>query len=245
MHWQIVGDFIVCRLDRSENGDADSTQSGGEQTTTGKRSRCSRCCLPCLSLLCLPCVKLGSCCRRGAKKPKEDEAETAAEPAAAAKAKPKAGLCSCCRRSRSDSDTEPEEAAEAAAVTAATTMPAAKEPGKCALCLSKFLCCRRTNQVVQEQAAAAADDGGAGTPARRKCCWCIPCGPKQPPNEAWADRRESILSEPDKRYETAQFNTRDHNISNHMPFAADAAVASAIACCAAVAASCRRVVAPA
>lgn len=79
-----------------------------------------------------------------------------------------------------------------------------KEPGKCSLCMSKFLCCRRTNKV-QEQTIVQADASSEGATAagrKRTCCWCIPCGTKKaaPNNEAWTEeRRESILSQPEKR----------------------------------------------
>lgn len=73
-----------------------------------------------------------------------------------------------------------------------------QEPGKCSLCLSKFLCCRRTNKVEQTSGATSAQ--ADATPARRKCCFCIPCGKKTPENVAWQDRRESILSEQQKRF---------------------------------------------
>lgn len=67
---------------------------------------------------------------------------------------------------------------------------AAAAPGKCSLCLDKFLCCRKTNKI--ESTSDTEDEA-------RKCCCCFPCRKSKKENNAWVDRRESILSEPQKQ----------------------------------------------
>lgn len=65
-------------------------------------------------------------------------------------------------------------------------------PGKCSLCLDKFLCCRKTNKI--ESTSDTEEEV-------RKCCCCFPCRKTKKESNAWADnRRESILSEPKKQY---------------------------------------------
>ncbi len=66
----------------------------------------------------------------------------------------------------------------------------AAAPGKCSLCLDKFLCCRKTNKI---ESTRDTDEES------RKCC-CFPCRKKKKETNAWVDnRRESILSEPKKQ----------------------------------------------
>lgn len=72
------------------------------------------------------------------------------------------------------------------------TDAATPAPGKCSLCLDKFLCCRKTNKI--ESTSDTEDES-------RKCCCCFPCRKSKKDNNAWVDnRRESILSEPKKQY---------------------------------------------
>lgn len=67
----------------------------------------------------------------------------------------------------------------------------AAAPGKCSLCLDKFLCCRKTNKI--ESTSDTAEEA-------RKCCCCFPCRKSKKENNAWVDdRRESILSAPQKQ----------------------------------------------
>lgn len=210
----------------SEHSDADSAHSSAADgaTKTDGCCRCSKCCTPCFAFLCRPCTKLGrlACCRRCCRRTKKPDADAvaaagtdSAEHPTSEKRSFASRFCGCCRRSKPEHDNDDEAPAVATTVDETSTAMSNKEPGKCALCLSKFLCCRRTNKVQEEQrtaattaaataaaAAAAAAGSDAISPARRMCCWCIPCGRKKQPDagrEAWAERRESILSEPDKR----------------------------------------------
>ena len=99
----------------------------------------------------------------------------------------------CCGKKKSEvaSSESPSEIAKKASTVMAESEPAAKSRGKCALCLSKFICCRKTNKIE-----SMPDD----SEEIRKCCFCIPCRRKKKENNAWSEnRRESILSEPAKK----------------------------------------------
>lgn len=210
--------------ERSADADSAHSSDANGATKADGCCRCSKCCTPCFAFLCRPCTKLGRlaccrrCCGRHTKKPAAaGDAQDAAAAAATTNAQHESikkplplvsRLCGCCRRRPEDDNedaTAPPPPAVATMVDETSAQPS-KEPGKCALCLSKFLCCRRTNKVQEEQiraaATATAEAARDAIPARRMCCWCIPCGRKKQPDAgrpAWSERRESILSEPDKR----------------------------------------------
>lgn len=183
-------------FNRSDAGDNDSDKSSAPPARPSC-CRCFRCCDPCFGFMCIPCTRIrnSACCQRCRrdKSPKTTESSSAAETTSNENRKK---FCGCCRRSRSTS-TEPQVSPAVASMAESSSMAAPKEPGKCSLCLSKFLCCRRTNKVEQTSGSSVMD---SSSPAKRKCCFCIPCGRKQPENVAWQEtRRESILSEPQKR----------------------------------------------
>lgn len=196
---------IVCVFAcRSENGDADLD----EPTTCCKLCKC---CTPCYaSALCLPCRRLKklSCCNRSKKlvdEQKASEIATSILHESETKAAEAADTCwkrlKCCNRKSKqapkkiiDEMTTIEEQtmrrAETLANAAETTM--AKERGKCALCLAKVFCCRKTNKIQTSgdgnMTGTESDEEAAG------CCACLPCRRKKKEPIAWSERRQDSLT---------------------------------------------------
>ncbi|KAJ6647549.1 Protein stum [Pseudolycoriella hygida] len=160
--------------DRSENGDAEERNGC---------CKCSKCCTTCLPKFCMPCRRLKNltcckCCKRKRKLPKAENSENVG-PSCWKRVK-------CCGKKPAKPMSQQSLQRVSAAESGVT--PAAR--GKCALCLDKFFCCRKTNKI--ESTSDTEEEG-------KKCC-CFPCRKSKKGSNAWVDnRRESILSEPKKQ----------------------------------------------
>lgn len=208
--------WYIRSVGRSENGDAES-----DETTTC--CKLCKCCTPCYaSALCLPCRRLKklSCCKR-TKKLADDEkaAEIATSILHESETKATATTESCWRRMKCckrqskqveekimDEVTTMEEQtmqrAESLASGAEETV--VKERGKCALCLAKVFCCRKTNKIQTSSEEMMASTTAPTTMAteqdtdveKRRCCMCLPCRrkKKEPKEEAWMERRQDSLT---------------------------------------------------
>ncbi|XP_055314698.1 protein stum [Sitodiplosis mosellana] len=197
----------------SENGDADSD----EPTTCCKLCKC---CTPCYaSALCLPCRRLKklSCCNRAKKLADEQKAAEIAtsilhesEKKATSTVDAAADSCwkhlKCCNRKSKQASqkmmdevmTMEEEAARkvtttAAAAGAAATTAVAKERGKCALCLAKVFCCRKTNKI-QTSNDGNTTGNESDEESTTRCCSCLPCRRKKKEPMAWSERRQDSLT---------------------------------------------------
>lgn len=84
---------------------------------------------------------------------------------------------------------------------------AVKERGKCALCLAKVFCCRKTNKIQTSSEEIMASTAAAATATamtteqesdeeKVRCCMCLPCRrkKKEPREEAWMERRQDSLT---------------------------------------------------
>lgn len=196
----------VCTLfRRSENGDAESD----EPTTCCKLCKC---CTPCYaSALCLPCRRLKklSCCNRTKKLADEQKAAEIATSIlheSETKATDAADSCwkrlKCCNRKSKQAAkkmmdevmTMEEETARKVSTTAAAGA-VDKEHGKCALCLAKVFCCRKTNKIqTSTDGNMAANESDEET---RGCCSCLPCRRKKKEPMAWSERRQDSLTSTD------------------------------------------------
>lgn len=222
------GRCLFVRLSRSENGDADFD----EPTTCCKLCKC---CTPCYaSALCLPCRRLKkcSCCKRGAKKLADEQKaaeiatssilheseKRASATVDAVDAAAAATTDSCWRRlkccKRKSKQIEEKIMDEATTITEQTVqrtesakVAATKERGKCALCLAKVFCCRKTNkiQTSSDEMMTAAARGASSVEHEideepdRRCCCCFPCRRKKKEPMAWSEqrRRDSLVSTAD------------------------------------------------
>lgn len=163
---------------RSENGDTEERQGC---------CKCSKCCAPCLSKLCIPCRRLKnlSCCK--CCKSKSNSSIKSSE-----HVKPSCWKrMKCCGKKAAKIMSEQSlERVSAGGQMESGVTTDAPAPGKCSLCLDKFLCCRKTNKI--ESTSDTEEES-------RKCC-CFPCRKSKKDSNAWVDnRRESILSEPKKQ----------------------------------------------
>lgn len=183
--------FLKCR---SENGDAEERQGC---------CKCSKCCTPCLSKLCIPCRRLKnlSCCKC-CKSKSESSVKNSdhIKPSFWKRMK-------CCGKKAakimSEQSLERVSTVEQMQSGVSSDPAAAKAPGKCSLCLDKFLCCRKTNKI--ESTSDAEDES-------RRCC-CFPCRKSKKNSNAWVDnRRESILSEPKKQLVSNVYNCLTCNL---------------------------------
>lgn len=96
---------------------------------------------------------------------------------------------SCCKRNKKKVMDDVEQKATTVAQTAAAN--AEKQRGKCALCLGKIFCCRKTQKVraiterIEDMEAAE----------RSGCCSCLPCRRKPKSDSmAWAEARAENLT---------------------------------------------------
>lgn len=206
---------------RSENGDADFD----EPTTCCKLCKCctpcyaSALCLPCRRL------KKCSCCRRGAKKLADEQkaagigassilhesekrvsvaASEAANSAAAANASCWRRLKCCKRKSNEIVEEKMDEVRtmsertmqRAESMADSAQVMATKERGKCALCLAKVFCCRKTNKIqtstqemMSAQRTSSVEHEIDEEPDERRCCCCLPCRRKPKDPLAWSEQR--------------------------------------------------------
>lgn len=188
---------------RSENGDAED-----DQTTCCKLCKC---CTPCYaSVLCLPCRRLkksSSCCNRTKKLPDEKKATEITtsilnenEKATVMATKVAKESCwtrmNCCKRKQQQIEEKIMD--EMTAIEQQTTQTAQlatdavqKERGKCALCLTKVFCCRKTNKIQNTiENEMIVEDGDRKT----GCCSCLPCRRKKSEPMAWNDGRQDSLA---------------------------------------------------
>ncbi|XP_037918432.1 protein stum-like isoform X1 [Hermetia illucens] len=142
---------------------------------------CSKLCMPCRRCQCC------SCCRKQKTgSAKSDERIIVEE------VNEKRGCFGrCCRKKKNAGTAEPQMGQKRMAPIQeereSETSKTAKKQNKCCLCLGKVFCCRKTNKV--ETITGDAEEV-------RRCCFCIPCGKKKKPTNAWPERRESIISDP-------------------------------------------------
>lgn len=190
---------------RSENGDADP-----DETTTC--CKICKCCTPCYaSALCLPCRRLRklSCCSRAKKLADEQTAAATSilheNETKAAQAKDSCWKrLNCCNRMRKqaqkkalDEVTRMEEQTmqRAESLANAAKATAAKEQGKCGLCLAKVFCCRKTNKI--QSSSDGANMSGGDDDVDAGCCLCLPCRRKKKEPMAWSERRHDSLMSTD------------------------------------------------
>lgn len=191
---------------RSENGDAESD----EPTTCCKLCKC---CTPCYaSVLCLPCRRLKklSCCNSCKKLADEQKtAEIAKSILHESETKTNEAVDSCWKRLKCcnhkskqiekkiiDEVTTMEEQTirRAESLANAVEDTATKERGKCAMCLTKLFCCRKTNKVQ------TSSDGNVRANEFEKdgeCCSCFPCKRKKKEPMAWSEGQQDILTSTD------------------------------------------------
>lgn len=167
--------------------------------------------------MCMPCsrLKCSKCCRKNQSKtsPISEKLKNQQDTSSSgSNHQPAKSSCwkkmRCCGGKKKSTNEDVESidkfsvidgATTAAAVTTAAAGAVIDEtidhhkPGKCRLCMDKFICCRKTNKIE-----STTDDESEEV---RKCCFCIPCRRKvKRENVAWSEnRRESILSEPKKQ----------------------------------------------
>lgn len=75
---------------------------------------------------------------------------------------------------------------------AAATAAVAKERGKCALCLAKVFCCRKTNKIQTSNDGNMT--GNESDEETSGCCSCLPCRRKKKEPMAWSERRHDSLT---------------------------------------------------
>lgn len=72
-----------------------------------------------------------------------------------------------------------------------------KERGKCALCLAKVFCCRKTNKIQTSNN----DENMTGNESEEepaRCCLCLPCRRKKKEPMAWSEQRHDSLASTDQ-----------------------------------------------
>ncbi|XP_055904394.1 protein stum isoform X2 [Eupeodes corollae] len=182
------------------SGEEDIQKEAGSQDPLDEENekskgccKCGKCnCSPCF---CIPCRR-SRCCKCFSKKDKDPE--TAALASSVEMVDEKVSCwkkMKCCKRKPKTTDTteEPmrqrtmETISEEPSERQSSHVSETPKQGKCGLCMRRIFCCRSVNKVE-----AAKDD----VEEVKKCCFCIPCRKKRPPQAAtqpaWEDPERPI-----------------------------------------------------